>query len=278
MRDPNIDFKQAFLHTLTTEIRFHQVNRKDVPLIVVQADLESFGPSVVHDAALIALEYFDVSKEWLEFFKKFLQPRLSLASNEVPESVVRGVPTSHRLSSLFGETLLFLLELLVNQKCNGMRIYRISDEFWFWDNVAENVTKAWVTINTYGKMIGLKVKESRSGSVSIYSDEMIKKLETSKNVICGPPPLPQRNIHWGYLELHSNGMFTIDENAITTFLDEMQALVDKSECVLEWINVFNNYSAFFVRNFGKCAWKTTFGSNRRHTEYDILWAVRFGKR
>ncbi|XP_037042493.1 uncharacterized protein LOC119078878 isoform X2 [Bradysia coprophila] len=251
--DPDIDFKQAFLHTLSTEIRLHQVIRKEKPLVVVQADLESFGPSVVHDAALIALEYFGVSKEWLEFFKKFLQPRVSLVENEAPALVVRGVPTSHTLSSLFGETLLFLLDLLVNQKCNGMRIYRISDEFWFWDNVEENVAKAWNTMNTYGKMVGLKVKEDRSGSVSIYSDEALKKLEPSKTVICGPSPLPQRNIHWGYLELHSNGIFKIDQDAITKFLDEMRALLDKSECVLEWINVFNKYLAFFVRNFGKCA-------------------------
>lgn len=33
----------------------------------------------------------------------------------------------------------------------------------------------------------------------------------------------------------------------------MQGLLDKSECVLEWINVFNKYLAFFIRNFGKTA-------------------------
>lgn len=250
---PDIDFKQAFLHTLSTEIRLHQVIRKDKPLVVVQADLESFGPSVVHDAALIALEYFGVTKEWLEFFKKFLQPQVSLAENETPQLVVRGVPTAHTLSSLFGETLLFLLDLLVNQKCDGMRIFRISDEFWFWSDVTENVTKAWETMNTYGKMVGLKIKEDRSGSVAIHSNEALTKLQTANSILCGPSPLPQRSIHWGYLELHSNGIFKIDQNAITKFLDEMRALLDKSECVLEWINVFNKYLAFFVRNFGKCA-------------------------
>ena len=33
----------------------------------------------------------------------------------------------------------------------------------------------------------------------------------------------------------------------------MRELLEKSECVLEWINVFNKYLAYFVRNFGKCA-------------------------
>ncbi|KAJ6648667.1 hypothetical protein Bhyg_03898 [Pseudolycoriella hygida] len=273
----DIDFKQAFLHTLSTEIRLHQVIQPDKPLVVVQADLESFGPSVVHDAALIALEYFGVSRDWIEFFKKFLQPRVSLVENETPKPVLRGVPTSHTLSSLFGETLLFLLDLLVNQKCDGMRIYRLSDEFWFWGYKEENVTKAWETINTYGKMVGLKIKEDRSGSVSIYSDEAQKKLEISKTILCGPSPLPQRSIHWGYLELHSNGIFKIDQNSIAKFLDEMRALLDKSECVLEWINVFNKYMAFFVRNFGKCA----LVSGKQHldqiiTSLGMIYAGLFG--
>ena len=168
--------------------------------------MESFGPSVIHDAALIALEYFGVPKQWLEFFKKFLQPKICFSEGEESKKVLREVPTSHALSSLFGETLLFLLDVLVNQKCNGMRIYRIADEFWFWSDATDDVTKAWETMNTYGKMVGLKINENRSGSVSVYSDEMLSKVQETVPVpstMCGPMPLPQKNIHWGYLELHS---------------------------------------------------------------------------
>lgn len=249
-----IDFKQSFLHTLQTEIRLNQVIRPDNPLIVVQADIEAFGPSIIHDAVLTVLEYLGVPAQWIVFFKKFLQPNVCFRDGETLKPVVRGVPTSHVLSSLFGEALMFLLDFHVNQKCNGMRIYRIADEFWFWSDNAENVTKAWETMNTYGKMVGLKIKENRSGSVSVYSDDMLSKMKGSnKPVVCGPMPLPQKSIHWGYLELYSNGIFTIDRKAITKFLLEMQGLLDKSECVLEWINIFNKYVAFFVRNFGKSA-------------------------
>lgn len=250
---PDIDFKQSFLHVLSSEIRLNQVLRPNNPLIVVQADLESFGPSVIHDAALISLEYLGVPKPWLGFFKRFLQPKIRFNDTDPAKEVLRGVPSSHALSSLFGETLLFLLDFLVNRKCNGMRIYRISDEFWFWSDRTEDVTKAWETMNTYGKMVGLKINENRSGSVSVYSDEQAPKLSENKPAVCGPASLPQRNIHWGYLELHSNGVFKIDQKAITKFLDEMKGLLDKSECVLEWINVFNKYVAFFIRNFGKCS-------------------------
>lgn len=265
-----IDFKQSFLHTLKTEIRLHQVIRPDKPLIVVQADLESFGPSIIHDAALIVLEYLGVPEQWIGFFKKFLQAKVCFVDGEKLRPIVRGVPTSHALSSLFGETLMFLLDYLVNQKCNGMRIYRITDEFWFWSDVTENVTKAWETMNTYGKMVGLKIKENRSGSVSVYSDEMLSKLEKSiESTVCGPVPLPQKNIHWGYLELHSNGIFKIDRKAIKKFLLEMQGLLNKSECTLEWINIFNKYLAFFIRNFGKSA----VVSGKQHSD-QIISALR----
>src|SRR6202012_1056593 len=111
--------------------------------------------------ALTSLEYLGVACQWLGFFKKFLQPKVCFVEGEELKKIVRGVPTSHALSSLFGETLLFLLDFLVNQKCNGMRIYRIADEFWFWSDIPENVTKAWETMNTYGRMVGLKIKDNR---------------------------------------------------------------------------------------------------------------------
>ncbi len=112
---PKIDFKQAFLHTLSTEIRLNQVIHSDKPFVIVQADLESFGPSIVHDAVLTALEYLGVPVQWIGFFKKFLQPKISFDKGDEPQTIIRGVPTSHALSSLFGETLLFLLDFLINQ-------------------------------------------------------------------------------------------------------------------------------------------------------------------
>ncbi|XP_037039313.1 uncharacterized protein LOC119076579 [Bradysia coprophila] len=249
-----IDFKQEFLHTLSTEIRLSQAIHSDKPLVIVQADLESFGPSIVHDAVLTVFEYFGVSSQWIQFFKKFLQPKVSFGQGEEPKAVVRGVPTSHVLSSLFEETLLFLLDFYVNQKCDGMRIYRIDNEFWYWSDNTTSVKNAWDMMKGYGEVIGLKINENRSGSVTVYSDDALSQLANSiESTVSGPSPLPQKNIHWGYLQLYSNGTFVIDKKAIKIFLEEMQGLLDKSECVLEWINIFNKYLEFFIRNFGKSA-------------------------
>lgn len=249
--EPFVEFKQAFLHTLSSEVRLHKVIRQDEPLVVVQADLESFDSYVIHDAALIALEYFGVPDIWLEFFKKFLQPQVAPVEDEKPQLVVRGVPTGHTLSLLIKEMLLFLLDLLVSQRCNGMRIYRISDQFWFWGDVMDYVSKTWETMNTYGRMIGLKINENRSGSVMIYSNQALTKVLATNSILCGPFPLPRKSIRWGYLELYSDGTFRINQKAVKIFLDEMRVMLGKSQCVLEWINVFNDYMERFVRNFGK---------------------------
>jgi len=268
---PEIDFKQSFLHVLSTEIKLNQVTHPEKPLCVVQADLETFGPSIIHEAALIVMEYFGVNKDWLEFFQKFLQPRIKFVDGVESTKVQRGVPSAHVLSSLFGETLLFLLDFLINQKCNGMRVFRVSEELWFWNSEVEHVKTAWQSIQTYGKMVGLKVNESRSGSVAVLSEEELKKqgADAEHKKFCVPSPLPQRNIHWGYLELYSSGHFKIDKKAIEKFLQEMKVLLEKSECVLEWITIFNQYSAFFIRNFGKSA----IASGKQHLD-QIVEALR----
>ncbi|XP_021956016.1 uncharacterized protein LOC110852291 isoform X2 [Folsomia candida] len=263
----DVDFKQQFLHLLTTEIKLNATLRPTTPLLVVQADLDSFSPSVIHDAALIALQFLGVSDDWIKFFGKFLTPEIHFGKDGAgARKVVRGVPTAHALSNLFGETLLFLLDFLVNRKCDGLRIYRISDELWFWHHSAPTITSAWTTILTFGEMIGLKVNEARSGSVSVFSGEQFVEkfgpIETSTTdtptaslpkMVAGPAPLPQKSIHWGYLQLGSNGVWHIDTAAVAKFLTEMKTLLDKADCVLEWINIFNKYFTFFIRNFGKSA-------------------------
>lgn len=155
-----------------------------------------------------------------------------------------------------------------------MRLYRISDELWFWSHAPENVTLAWETLHTYGAMVGLKVNAARSGSASVLGQQ-----KSGLQIIPGPAPLPQKTIHWGYLQLTASGVFSIDQKAVDKFLQEMKGLLDRwvvikfaeifailpiflmksylfvhrSECVLEWINIFNKYFTFFLRNFGKSA-------------------------
>jgi len=73
---PIIGFKQAFLHFLSTEIRLNQTIHPDTPLLVVQADIESFTSTIIHEAILTTLGHFKVSSTWLDFFKKFLQPEI----------------------------------------------------------------------------------------------------------------------------------------------------------------------------------------------------------
>src|SRR5581483_11738242 len=124
-----------------------------------------------------------------------------------------------RYPVLTAEIAIYFLRLnFFFRKCNGMRIYRISDELWFWSHDAQDVTLAWESLHTYGSMVGLKVNPNRSGSVSVFSGD------TESRPIPGPAPLPQRTIHWGYLQLHSTGIFHIDQASVEKFLGEMKGL------------------------------------------------------
>ncbi|CAF4398525.1 unnamed protein product, partial [Adineta steineri] len=65
--------------------------------------------------------------------------------------------------------------------------------------------------------------------------------------------LPHRNVKWGLLTLQSTGHFVIHRETIIPFLDEMKVRLTNALTITEWINLYNQYIAFFMRNFGKCA-------------------------
>jgi hypothetical protein len=251
---PTIDLKQTFLHLLNTEIGLNQVVRPENPLIVAQADLDSFGPSVIHESILAILEFFGVSQVWLDFFSRYLKTPIKLAPGDQTQVRLRGFPVSHAISKLFGETILFLLDFHVNQT-TGVHLYRVYDDFWFWGHEEAKIAKAWEIMEKFSKMTGMTITRTKSGSIAAYAEKKLAEIQAKQNskLIFGTAPLPQKSIRWGYLELQSNGFLTIDMDSTASFLEEMRVLLEKSECVLEWVNVYNKYMAFFIRNFGKCA-------------------------
>ncbi len=123
---------------------------------------------------------------------------------------------------------------MYSRKCNGLRLYRISDELWFWSHEQDAVKLAWDAISKFGGMVGLKVNSNRSGSVIVLSEQIFGSMFPTEEfsalpgkLIPGEDPLPQKSIHWGYLGLGSNGIFQIDQKAVDKFLEEMKGLLDR---------------------------------------------------
>lgn len=246
-----IKIKQKLLRLISNEIQLNNILRPETPLTVVQTDMEWFGPSIVHEAVYILMNFFGVSKQWTTFFKQFLECPLRLESCDSTVHVrTRGVPISHMLSSLFGESLLFIMDLYVNQ-VSGLSLYRIHDDFWFWGHNQEMVNQAWTGINTFVNVAGLKLNEEKSASVSCTY------LGNFASTIHGPEPLPQRQVKWGFTILSSDGIFRIDQELLDPHVKEMRQYLQKSETIMGWVHCHNRYIRFFIRNFVEPA--TTFG-------------------
>lgn len=123
--------------------------RPDKDLTIVQTDMEWFGPSLVHDVILGVMKFFGVTNQWLGLFRTFLECPLKVGSKNAPVQVrKRGVPISHTLSTLFGESVLCILDLYVN-RCSGLSIFRILDDFWLWHHRTEMVVKAWEAMKRF---------------------------------------------------------------------------------------------------------------------------------
>ncbi|KAK9761073.1 hypothetical protein K7432_014290 [Basidiobolus ranarum] len=264
-----MDIKHGLLHLMNVEARLHQTLKPDQGFTIVRSDFEWFGPSIPHQVIQVFLEFFGVPKIWMNFFEQYLKTPIVLPSDKSLQTRQRGVPISHLLSTIFAETILFGLDLYI-VRSTGIFLYRIHDDLWFWDSDSSKVELAWNNMKKFSDIMGLKLNQEKSGSVTIFSADKLQDIAASSNLNQFPlskehlekdvPPiyygqgsLPQDTVKWGFIVLHSDGAFHIDESSMTTFISEMENRLSAANSIIEWVNVFNKYMAFFLRNFGKFA-------------------------
>jgi hypothetical protein len=244
-----VSLKAKLLYLINVEIQLHQTLHPDSPFSVMCADLEWFGPSLPHKIIQIFLDVCGMPQVWLDFFDCFLKQPVFYKPEEPVRQRQRGVPISHSLSYLFSELLLFGMDLYVYQS-TGIFNYRLHDDFWFFDADLSKVEQAWTLMNEYANMTGLKFNMEKCGSVQIRPSNVANDSKAqSTNVL-----LPQKDVKWGLLNLESTGRFIIDQNAIKPFLDEMKTRLTNASTILEWVNLYNEYIAFFMRNFGESSY------------------------
>ena len=234
-----VGIKQALLHILTTECLFNTTLHNE--FTVMRSDFAWFGPSLPHSSILTALRFFGVPEVWLTFFQKFLSAPLKCVSDgpsAAPQIRKRGIPMSHSLGDCFGEVLLFCMDYAVNQRADGLFLYRIYDDFWLWNRDPGMVVKAWQEMSTYTRLVGLEFNYEKTGSVSVG-----RALH---------PDLPKGTIKWGFLKFEESGQFVIDQAQVDVHIDELKLQLKACEhSVFAWVQAYNKYVAsFFVKNFG----------------------------
>lgn len=231
--------KQSLLHIVTTECLLNTMLYNT--FTAVRSDFTWFGPSLPHSSLITVLRFFGVAEIWLTFFQKFLSTPLKFVSDGPLAKIQvrsRGVPISHSLSDMLGEVLLFCMDYAVNQRADGLFLYRVHDDFWFWNEDPTVCVKAWKEMSRFSSLVGLEFNHEKTGSVCV-----------------GQPPhpdLPRGSIKWGFLKFEESGQFVIDQSQVDIHIAELKlqlAACDNS--LFAWVQVYNKYvSSFFVNNFG----------------------------
>ncbi|KAK0103301.1 hypothetical protein ONS95_005331 [Cadophora gregata] len=239
---------QTLLHTLATEIILKTRLNQDVT--VVRTDFAWFGPSLPHSTMFAVLKFFKVSERWVNFFRRSLEAPMKFVQDG-PDAPVqirqRGTPISGPLSDFLAETVLFCLDFAFNQESNGLRLYRLHDDIWFWGS-DDQCVQGWDVMTKFATLAGLDFNEEKTGSVRIACPR-----NSSSALAEVHPSLPQGDVRWGFLKLDSqSGRFLIDQESVDRHIEELRLQLDACKSIFDWIHVWNIYGArFFSNNFGK---------------------------
>ncbi|KKK15985.1 hypothetical protein P175DRAFT_0503239 [Aspergillus ochraceoroseus IBT 24754] len=215
-----------------------------------RSQYESWNPNLPHTAILTVLSFLGVSKKWTSFFERFLRAPLKFVDDNnhaEPRFRQRGTPESHVLSEVFGETILFCLDFLVNKETDGQLLWRVHDDLWFWSSDEQACVKAWQAIEKFNEIMGVSLSTAKTGSAQITPDKTSTARENS-------PVLPSGQIRWGMLYLNpESGRFEIDQEMVDHHIEELRRqLQDKKKSIFGWIQAWNSYATtFFTSNFGK---------------------------
>ncbi|KAJ3288372.1 hypothetical protein HDU79_004911 [Rhizoclosmatium sp. JEL0117] len=256
---------QKLMLLIATEAKWHQAVYKDKPFTVVKTDLASFGLSLNHDVVLAVLEVFQLPPTWLKFFRTYLEAPITISGQT--RTCKQGTHIAHLISRLMGEAVLTLMDLYVNrqtgtEKLGGVLLHRIHDDIWFWTREEETAIRAWESMNKFARLFGVSFNLGKSGSVSIYHPTTllgIKSLTMTEHkitagtvkVIPGSTPLPQLSCEWGFLILGSDGHFHVSTRKLLFYAEIMRQMLRACKSVIIWVNVFNKFTSFFLRNFGR---------------------------
>lgn len=254
-----MQLKQQLVHLLSTEIAINtRLHREHTAFHAVFEDWESLLP---HETICTVLRFLGVSQHWLGFFERYLQAPLRFLDedNASPKVRRRGVPSSHALSDVLSETVLFCLDLAVNQAATGQPLWRYGDDLWFWNPDHHTAVEAWNAVEDFASVTGTSINYRKTGTVRV-SENKESQLEID-------PKLPQGEIRWGFLVLSpQTGRFEIDHKMVDAHIDELRKQLNDKSSVFSFIQTWNAFAAkFFSSNFGKSA--NCFG--RQHVD-DML--------
>ncbi|KAG8532890.1 uncharacterized protein KY384_002768 [Bacidia gigantensis] len=237
-----VELKQMLLRQLATEAIIQQALHGEAALI--QTDLKWYATSLGHSTIFAVWKFFGLSDFWMDFFRKFLEPPIQMSEDpENPEPVrvrKRGVQMSTAFEQLFGEIVLFPLDIAVNRKADGLLLYRIHDDIWLCGQPV-SIGKAWEVMNDFCTLMGLEFNMSKTGAAYLHNDTSPKQIN-----------LPKGDIRVGFLRLEPEiKQWVIDKHQVSMHAAQLKKQLDNCTSIFSWVQTWNScIGRFFNRTFG----------------------------
>ncbi|KAK2811174.1 hypothetical protein FQN50_002271 [Emmonsiellopsis sp. PD_5] len=232
--------KQLLLRTLATEVL---VRRSiDGEAAVVQSDFQWFSTGLAHSTIFAVLRFMGFQEEWITFFKKVLEPPLDMLNGKPVRTRKRGLPMAHIFEKFIGEVIMFFMDLAVNHE-SGMILYRFHDDLWLSGKPAE-CAKAWNTMETFAKVMGLEFNMNKTGSVYFVEEERKRKPEIAR-------ALPKGPVVMNFMVLDpESGHWVINKEHVMQHVAQLQKQLAGCKSVLEWTKTWNScIGRFFSYTF-----------------------------
>ena len=238
--------KQRLLRQLATEI--HIGRSLDGEVAVIQSDLQWYATGLPHSTLSALMRFIGVPEVWTTFFTKFLEAPLNMGptlENSTPGVRVRkrGIPIAHALEVFFGELVLFFMDLAVNQEAS-MLLFRQHDDLWLC-GPPQKCAKAWRTMQSFAKVMGVEFNKYKTGSVYLTSGEKIKDEEVLNS-------FPEGTVAVDFLQLSpETGNWVINEEPVNAHVRQLQKQLAACTSVLSWVQTWNScIGRFFEGTFG----------------------------
>lgn len=235
--------RQAFLQQLATNVMIRRELHGEVA--VVQSDLQWYATGLPHSTLWAVLRFWGIPDDFIALFKKYAEAplRLTATPGENVRTRRRGIPITDAFETLFGEIVLFCMDVAVNRLC-GMTMIRFHDDLYL-HGAPKQTADAWETIENFVKVLGLDINTSKTGSVYISDGTKDEALAAT---------FPQGPVGMGMLRLNDKGDWSIDQDQVAAHTRQLRKQLGQCTSIMSWVQTWNAcMGRFFQDTFGKPA-------------------------
>ncbi|KAJ4353910.1 uncharacterized protein N0V89_005641 [Didymosphaeria variabile] len=235
--------RQLLLQQVATNVIIQRALHGSVA--VVQSDLQWYATGLPHSTLFAVLRFWGIPEGWISFFKKFAEAplRMDPTPGQNVRTRKRGIPITDAFEKLFGESVLWCMDVAVNRLCSTTLI-RFHDDLWLCGEPSV-CANAWETIQDFVKTLGLDINMKKTGSVYIS--------DSNKDLIVASK-LPKGPVCMGMLQLSESADWTLDLKQVSAHVRQLQKQLGESRSIIGWVQIWNACVAKFFKNaFGKPA-------------------------